>query len=461
VESLGDAGAAYSLSFLDRFEVAYPAALAAAGGAFEGGFAQPGRAAVSDLPADGVLVDITSPDDPAWLFGASPTADGLAFRAEADHRYLALSRPSLRAPEVRRPLRSALRSTTNRADYLLVAPRAFLAAAQPLLDLRAAQGLAVKAAALEEVFQEFGHGEATPQAIRELVAHAYHFWQAPSPRYVVLLGDGSYDYKNRVGGGAANVLPVLMTRTSFLWTASDLAYAAVNGEDLVPDLAIGRLPAANVAEAETLVAKIVAFETGGGTLADGNAVLVADNPDPAGDFEASADAAEALLAPSHTVEKVLVSELGAGARPAITAAFDGGASLVSYLGHGGIAVWASENVFNNQDVAALAPQSRQPLLLTMDCLNGYFHFPFLNALAEELLKAPDKGAIASFAPSGLSLHDPADVFHQALLRELTSGQHERLGDAVFAAQVDYAQTGAFPELLSIYHLLGDPALRIR
>jgi hypothetical protein len=30
-----------------------------------------------------------------------------------------------------------------------------------------------------------------------------------------------------------------------------------------------------------------------------------------------------------------------------------------------------------------------------------------------------------------------------------------------AAQAAYADTGAFPELLAIYHLLGDPALRIR
>jgi hypothetical protein len=461
VESVGDAGAAYSLSFLDRFAVAYPRSLAAAAGAFEGGFSRGGTAEVSGLPPDSLLLDVTSPTAPVWLFAASPTASGIAFRAEADRRYLALSRPSLLSPEVRLPLRSTLRSTTNRADYLLVAPRALLSAAQPLLDLRASQGLAVKAAALDEVFQEFGHGETTPHAIREFIAYGYHFWQAPSPRYVVLLGDASYDYKNAVGGGAANVLPALLVKTSFLWTASDPALAAVNGEDAMPDLALGRLPAANLAEAQAMVDKIVAFETGGFTLADGPAVLVADDPDPAGDFEASAEQAETLLAPAHTVQKVFVSELGAATRPAIAAAFDGGASLVSYLGHGGIAVWASENVFNNQDVASLAPQARQPLVITMDCLSGYFHFPPLNALAEELLKAPDKGAIASFAPSGLSLHEPAEVFHRALLQQLTSAAHERLGEAVFAAQVDYAASGAFPELLSIYNLLGDPALKIR
>ncbi len=47
------------------------------------------------------------------------------------------------------------------------------------------------------------------------------------------------------------------------------------------------------------------------------------------------------------------------------------------------------------------------------------------------------------------------------LAELVSGRHQRLGDAVLAAQVAYADSGALPELLSIYHLFGDPALVIR
>ena len=124
-------------------------------------------------------------------------------------------------------------------------------------------------------------------------------------------------------------------------------------------------------------------------------------------------------------------------------------------------IWASENVFNLWDVDTLEPQVQQPLLLTMNCLNGYFHFPFFNSLAEERVKAEGRGAIAAFSPSGLSLNGPANLYHQALLQELFNGSHERHGDAVLAAQVAYAETGAFPELLSIYHLLGDPAPRLK
>ena len=49
--------------------------------------------------------------------------------------------------------------------------------------------------------------------------------------------------------------------------------------------------------------------------------------------------------------------------------------------------YRSENVFNNGDVAKLAPQAQQPFLMTIDCLNGYFHYPYLDSLGEALVKA--------------------------------------------------------------------------
>jgi len=53
-----------------------------------------------------------------------------------------------------------------------------------------------------------------------------------------------------------------MVKTSYLWTASDPAFAAVNGDDILPDLAIGRLPAANPEEARAMVEKILVHEDG-------------------------------------------------------------------------------------------------------------------------------------------------------------------------------------------------------
>ena len=79
----------------------------------------------------------------------------------------------------------------------------------------------------------------------------------------------------------------------------------------------------------------------------------------------------------------------------------------------------------------------------------------------EVITAEGRGTIAAFSPSGLSLDGPAHQFHRALMKELVSGSHDRLGDAVLAAQESYAQSGLMPELLSVYHLLGDPGMRIR
>ena len=55
---------------------------------------------------------------------------------------------------------------------------------------------------------------------------------------------------------------------------------------------------------------------------------------------------------------------------------------MSYVGHGGAAVWASENVLNSWDAALLQAQSRQPVLLTMNCLNGYFVAPNFDSMSE-------------------------------------------------------------------------------
>ena len=46
---------------------------------------------------------------------------------------------------------------------------------------------------------------------------------------MLLLGDGSFDFKNYLGTDAANHVPPYIVKTSYLWTASDPAYAAVVG----------------------------------------------------------------------------------------------------------------------------------------------------------------------------------------------------------------------------------------
>jgi hypothetical protein len=380
---------------------------------------------------------------------------------EDGRTYLATTAESVLSPDVRRVLASTLKNKGKGADYVVIGPNEFLHAAEPLLELRRSQGLRVESVSIEAVYSEFGFGESTPEAVRDFLAYAYHQWRAPSIRYVLLLGDGTYDPKDYLGTGVQNRVPPYTVRTRYLWTASDPAYGAVNGEDNLPDLAIGRVPAASLEELRVMVDKIVSFETDA-TSTSAPVVLVTDNPDRAGDFDANADELASSILSGQRLKEIHLSRLGTAAtQQAIVDAFNEGASLLSYIGHGGIHLWADENLFNICQVDSLSAQTQQPLVLTMNCLNGYFHFPYFDSLAEKLLKAEDKGAIAVFSPSGLSLNAAAHLYHKALLTEIFHGGHERLGDAVLAAQEVYAESGAHPDLLSIYHLFGDPAMKLR
>ncbi len=174
----------------------------------------------------------------------------------------AISPEAVLKPELRQASPATLESPDNGTGYLLLAPREFLGLEQALalLKQRRAQGLSARGVAIQE----------------------------PSPRYVLLLGDATYDPEDNLGTGTANRVPAYPLRGTYMWTASDPAYAAVNGDDLLPDLAIGRLPATDLEQARVMRDKVLAYENGGWNL-DGPAVLVADNPDHAGNFEADAE----------------------------------------------------------------------------------------------------------------------------------------------------------------------------
>ena len=456
IENVGDTTAQYSQVFLDKYELRSARQLVAQAGSLDGVFHAAGSAEIRDLPLGSMVLDTTEPVA-RWLVDTRASSLGVSFRAEAGRRYLAVSPQAVKSVVAKLASPSSLRGAL-RADYLVVGPREFLAVAEPLLEQRRGQGLESMSVAIEDVYDEFGYGEAHPEAVKAFLEYAFHSWER-APRYVMLLGDATYDFKNSLGTGTLNRVPPMIIRDTYLWTVSDPEYAFVNGSDLLPDVALGRLPAANVAEAERLVRKVLDWENAGFDLT-GRAVLVADNADAAGDFESDSERLAQTFLADRSVERIYLSQLGSGTRAAITQAFDTGASLMSYIGHGGTAVWASENIWNFSDVARLAPQAQQPFLMTMDCLNGFFHHPRMNSLSEELLKADGKGAVGTLAPSSLSVHWAADVYLEALTGELVSGRHQRLGDALLAAQAAYIEAGARPELLRTYQLLADPALPI-
>ena len=268
LENVGDTEARYSLVMLDRYEVDYPRFSLAEGNELHGTWRQTGSAEVPAV-SPGIVLDVTGPS-PRWLEGVESLEDGtLRFRADAGQSYRVVGLEAVKRAEIRRPKQTRLKSTRNRADYVVIGPQAFLEAAAPLIQLRRSQGLLVEAVSTEAIYEAFGYGERRPAAIREFLAYAYHRWRRPSLRYVLLLGDASYDFKDLLGTGVKNHVPPLMVRTSYSGGRRPTPpIPAVNGEDLLPDIAIGRLPAATVDEVRTMVDKILAYETGDAGLRD-------------------------------------------------------------------------------------------------------------------------------------------------------------------------------------------------
>jgi hypothetical protein len=458
----GTGSAALSMVQLERFSLDYPRALVAQAGTLEGEAPESGWVSAPGFPAGTHLLDLTG-GEVRWLPSATRGQAPLSFMARAAHRYLAVAPGAVLSPEVRPASPDTLRDASNQADWIVITPRELLDEAEPLRLHRQGQGLASRAVALEDVYDAFSHGEPDPRAIEDFLSWAFHEWARPSPRYVLLLGEATYDPRGYAATATRlDRVPTPMIQSPFLWAPSDLVYAAVNGEDPLPDIAIGRLNANGAGEAAAVVAKILDFEISGYDLS-GNAVLVADDPGDgrAGDFEADVQDI-ALRMPGRSSQTIYRRDLGdAEAHARIMGAFDAGASLMSYVGHGSYRLWAANSLLLDNDVDLLQAQPRQPLLLTMTCSTGYFVPTSRNSITERLVLAQGKGAIAAFSPTSESYNDAAHIFHAALVDRLESGAYDRLGDLVLDAQIEYADSGAFPDMLSLYHLFGDPALVIR
>ncbi len=106
IRNLGDAGASYSMVFLDRFTIQYPQKLESRRGPFEGGFSRTGAASISGVGVKARVLDITRESQPVWLARLASTPDGsISFSVEEGHRYLAASEDELRRPRILKPPR--------------------------------------------------------------------------------------------------------------------------------------------------------------------------------------------------------------------------------------------------------------------------------------------------------------------------------------------------------------------
>jgi hypothetical protein len=350
---------------------------------------------------------------------------------------------------------STLNNAGNAADFLIISHRDFIASLAPLVAQRQAQGFTVRAIDVEDVYDEFSFGQHSSQALTDFLARARAQWSL-APRYLLLVGDGSYDPQNHLGFGNFDFVPTKLVDTVFMETASDDALADFDG-DGIPELSVGRLAVRTAAEADREVAKIVNFSPAN---VPQTALMVADAQGTYFfDFEGANDSAATQLPAGMTVQKVYrrLEPSDAVARTDIINKINQGVALVNYSGHGTIDVWTSAPIFSQTDALGLSNGNRLPLVVVMDCLNGYFVAPNVDCVGEAFLKAANGGAVASFASSGLTIPTGQHQMSQKLYQLIYGAQSIPLGDATRQAKA--ATTDL--DVRRSWILFGDPSLKIR
>jgi len=80
-----------------------------------------------------------------------------------------------------------------------------------------------------------------------------------------------------------------------------------------------------------------------------------------------------------------------------------GVGVFTYVGHGNFDNWGLETVFTSADASALGNGLKLPFMFNVNCLSGGFHYLVgTGSIGEDIVNNPNGGAIAAFAPSGLS-----------------------------------------------------------
>jgi hypothetical protein len=443
VEGILAPDAGMDIFYVDGFTVAY------------GKYARPeagqiavrtsGDVVAGPFVAAPMILDISTPAKPVIVQGAS-FQNGLAGVTLPAAASLFFAEGFV-APSSLRGTPAATLKGKQRADWVIIAPRAMRAPAEALAQLRQRDGLTTFVADLEQVFDEFAGGERTPHAIRDFI-RSTRTWST-APRYFVLAGNGSVDYRGiNVSPG---VVPPLMTSTPDGLYASDSLFADFNG-DRLPDVAIGRIPVTTEAELSSYVAKLEANERI--DTATSPIVFSADATDGAVDFAAASARAEQTLT-TRPATRVYLDQLGtAAARTALLGAWQAGTPLVSWVGHGGLDLLSSSGVLSSYDAPLLGSSGRLPVLVAMTCTINRFENGFVDPLGVALTREDDAGALAVWSASGLSEHAKAQDIQRTFMR-LASQGNPRLGDLVVQSLATHDG-----DTSSVYLLLGDPAIRL-
>jgi hypothetical protein len=394
--------------------------------------------------------------------------------------------------------RDALLHPAQAVDYLIVAPESFQHALAPLIEVNRARGLESLIVAPQDIYDHFSHGMLSPPAIRAFLAYGIGEWPGGGPSYVLFVGDATSDYLDQMRSGAPNLVPSYTFAAGDETWASDYWFTTLCGDDDLPDVMLSRLSVNNVEDLSAIVNKTVRYATQP-AMGPWRARLgyLADNVEPDGDvFRLAAERLRTEMTPPMfddrriyvddlplednwyfetrqiefiwQVEQVWSKVCGAASRALIETLNDGVAEL-DYFGHGSPNVWADERVWYGGDTTTryslnLKSDGRYAVIANFTCNSGAIDFPIKPwniCITEDLMRAPDGGAVAMFVPSGPG-YTPYHLLMAGQWRRALFGAGLRgLGEIGMLARARYVVAGGPRSILYMYLMLGDPALKMQ
>lgn len=428
-------------------------------------------------------LDVSSPDSPVRLVNAtitSPSTSQIVFQdsigSAADYEVQVPVSPA--GSDVLADVPSNLSAIAADTNWILIAPQAWVSAAavQDLKALRQSQGLNAQVVAVEDIYDEYNYGVFSPYAIKDFLRYVYNLSDPAQLQYVVLLGDAEYDYKDHAGDGDFDFVPTMMVAdpglgSSFFpypFHSFDNYYGCFAGNDSIPEVEIGRIPARSLTDAVNALTKIKFYETG---IVDhswiGKTVFAADCQD-AGEFEPEQDVNVSLVRPlpPHSVKKMYfaqppwncgTNDSNSNSLPDLVDEMNSGQAIVSYLGHGSFQQISFLNILQNSDIPNLTNSAKPSVVLNADCYTGAFYHSSIQVSLLESLMATQAGMVSGIGPGTFMfgfqesmIMGPffSDVFGKDKVR--------RLGDLYQHITMDLEASGD-DRLAQGMAALGDPA----
>lgn len=330
------------------------------------------------------------------------------------------------------------------------------------------------------IYNEFNGGVKDVTAIRDFIKHAFTNWNT-KPEYVLLLGDGTYDYKN-IEGANNNFIPPYKTVESLLELFSypmDDFFVRVNGDDPIIDLTIGRLNVNTELDAKNVVDKIIYYETNPQNgLWKSTVTLVADDAFTSTGYEGSEHVrpseilANQYIPQSFDSKKIYLSNYptvmtGFGRRKpsvnsAIIDAVNEGTLILNFIGHGNPEVWAHEYVFEKSASIPQMTNNNYFFLVAATCDFGYFDKITPQSSSEELITKANSGAIGVFSAARLVYSSLNHLLSYSFYNNIFNSAREEFnlpittGKAYLKSKLVYHGTND-----EKYHLFGDPTIRLK